>query len=80
MPGVNCSVFGCSMCRRTKGIGIFRIPAEHVQKEWRQRWLSEITKTRVVDENFKKQIANNNVYACEKHFHKEFVSILSILL
>ena len=26
MPGVNCSVLGCGSCRRSKGIGIFKLP------------------------------------------------------
>ena len=26
MLGVNCSVYGCGSCRRTKGIGIFKVP------------------------------------------------------
>ena len=26
MPGVNCSVFGCGSCRRTKGMGIWKLP------------------------------------------------------
>ena len=25
MPGVNCAVIGCGSCRRTKGIGIFKL-------------------------------------------------------
>ena len=26
MPGCNRAVFGCGTCRRTKGIGIFKLP------------------------------------------------------
>ena len=26
MPGVNCSVLDCGSCRRSKGIGIFKLP------------------------------------------------------
>ena len=27
MPGVNCAIVGCGTSRRTKGIGIFKLPA-----------------------------------------------------
>ena len=49
MPGDNCSVFGCGSCRRTKGIGIWKLPSARnaEYKKWREEWLSAITKTRV---------------------------------
>ena len=48
MPGVNCAIVGCGTSRRTKGIGIFKLPAAKngEYKRWREEWLSEITKTR----------------------------------
>lgn len=75
MPGTNCSVIGCGSCRRTKGIGIFKLPAVNVDKDWRDRWLSEITKTRTVDKSFKEQIEKDHVYTCEKHFHTDDIEI-----
>ena len=71
MPGVNCCVVNCGSSRRIKGLGIFQVPAEHVDKEWRQRWLSELTRTRTVDADFRRQISKNNVHTCEKHFRNE---------
>jgi hypothetical protein len=70
MPGDNCSVFGCGTCRRTKGIGIWKLPAPRnaEYKKWRQDWLNEITKTRIVDKDFQKQIENDKVFTCENHF------------
>ena len=41
--GINCSALGCGSGRRMKGIGIFQIPDPKVHKDWRKRWLSEIT-------------------------------------
>ena len=32
MPGVNCAVFECGPCRRTKGIGIFKLPSAKDEK------------------------------------------------
>ena len=73
MPGDNCSVFGCGTSRRTKGVGIWKLTntkdVDH--KKWRQDWLREITKTREVDCDFKRQEENDNVFTCEKHFHPE---------
>ena len=55
MPGVNCAVVGCGTSRRTKGIGIFKLPAakNDKYKRWREERLSEITKTRVIDKAFR---------------------------
>ena len=52
----DCCIVGRSSSRRIKGIGIFKLPAEKVNKGWREAWLNEITKTRVVDKIFKEQL------------------------
>lgn len=77
MPGENCAVLGCGTCRRTKGIGIWKLPAARnpEYKTWRENWLSEITKTRVIDTNFRQMINNDRVYTCEKHFKPEDIEI-----
>lgn len=58
MPGVNCAVFGCGSCRRTKGIGIFKLPLakDENHKRWRNEWLGVLKKTREMDKDFKRQI------------------------
>ena len=80
MPGANCSIFGCGTNRRHTGVGIFRIPSGNDQerskrqersKAIRDEWIKVITKDRVVDANFRKQIESGNVYVCERHFKKE---------
>ena len=75
MPGENCCVVGCGTNRRTKGIGIFKLPSEKLYKEWRKCWLNELTKSRVVDQSFKNQIQKDKVYTCEKHFHQNDIEI-----
>ena len=62
MPGDNCSVFGCGSCRRTNGIRMWKLPApkNEAHQRWRENWLNELTKSRVVDAEFKKQIENDN--------------------
>ena len=64
-------------CRRTKGIGIFKLHAEKDEKYKirRENWLSELTKTRVLDADFKRQIQNDTVYTCKKHFRPEDIEI-----
>ena len=55
MPGENCAVWGCGSCRRTKGIGIWKLPSakNEAHMKWRDDWLNEITKTRVIDQDFR---------------------------
>ena len=53
MPGDNCAVVGCGSCRRSKGIGIWKLPAPRNEeyKKWRADWLNELTKSRKVDDD-----------------------------
>ena len=46
MPSDNCAVLGCGSCRRTKGLGIWKLPApkDEASKKWRQDWLCQITR------------------------------------
>ena len=78
MPGENCAVVGCGSCRRTKNIGIWKLPSgkkNDKYKKWRDKWLNEITKSRVVDKAFKDLIQKDRVYTCEKHFDPEDIEI-----
>lgn len=75
MPGENCSVVGCGSCRSTKGLGIFKLPSEKSNKEWRERWLGELKKTRTLDSHFRSLIEKDHVYTCEKHFREEDIEI-----
>ena len=80
MPGVNCAIVCCGTSCRTKGIGIFKSPAakNDKYKKLREEWVSEITKTRVIDKAFREKILNDTVYTCEKHFKAEDIELLSI--
>jgi len=77
MPGDNCAVFGCGTSRKTKGIGIWKLPLakDEAHKKWREAWLGEITKTRVMDPIFRERIKKDRVYTCEKHFKQEDIEI-----
>ena len=74
MPGENCCIVGCGSSRRTKSLGIFKLPAESVNPEWRKKWLNEITKTREMDTNFKAQLKRDSIYTCERHFLPECIN------
>ena len=72
MPGANCSLATCGTSRRTKGIGIFKLPApvDDFHAEWRAKILSKITKDRVIDASFRNQIQKDKVHIFEKHFEE----------
>ena len=79
MMGDNCAVVNCGTNRRTKGIGIFKLPSKKLRPEWRKEWLNQITKTRAVDAHFKNKIENDTVYTCERHFAEKDVEICKYL-
>ena len=79
MPGANCPIFGCGVSRKPKyqGIGIFKIPpsAEKNNQSWRKALLHVLTRDRVVDASFRKQIEEGSVLICERHFTPEDIEI-----
>ena len=78
MPGANCSIVHCATSRRTKGIGIFRLPSEksaagandEAHQKWRDLFLGAILSGREKDASFTEQIKKGNVFVCEKHFNE----------
>ena len=77
MPGVNCAIVSFGTSRRTKRIGIFKLRAakNDKQKSWREEWLSEITKTRVID----KGVQNDIIVLNDTVIHVKNISKLKIL-
>ena len=75
IPGDNCCIVGCGVNRRSKSVGILKLPSEEVNKEWRLKWLNEITKSRVDDESFTDQLHRDRAYICEKHFKLDDIDI-----
>ena len=53
MPGDNCSIYGCTVLRRSKykGIAIFKVPAPKTEfeKSWKDKLVDVITKGREID-------------------------------
>lgn len=75
MPGANCSIFGCSTSRRHSGISIFALPKgeDDLSRETREQWAKQITRSRVVDAELKRQIDECKLHVCEKHFEEKFI-------
>ena len=79
MPEANCPICRCGVSRKLKyqGIGIFKIPrySEKNKESWRKASLHVVTRDRVVDASFRKQIEEGSVYVCERHFTPEDIEI-----
>ena len=77
MPGVNCAIVSFGTSRRTKRIGIFKLRTakNDKQKSWKEEWLSEITKTRVIDKGVQNDISVLN----DTVIHVKNISKLKIL-
>ena len=60
MPGTNCSIFGFTKLRTTKGLAIFGIPKKKmmngIEIDWRKKLLKIITKEREIDADLRGQI------------------------
>ena len=80
MPGVNCAVFGGGPCRRTKGIGIFKLPSakDEKHKRWREEWLDELKITRELDEDFRRQINQEKVSRAKSIFTSKILKYVSV--
>lgn len=83
MPGANCSIVGCPVSRKPmyQGISIFKVPSatERSKETWRNELLNVLTRDRVVDGNFRRQIQEGNLYTCERHFKPEDIEIRKCL-
>eukprot|EP00795_Rhopilema_esculentum_P009853 gene9853-18438_t len=82
MPGENCCMNGCGVSRRKAAnnpdgkIGLFKILAakDEKSKQWRKELLNIITKYRKQDKSFKRQLANDTLHICKKHFVPEDIT------
>ena len=75
IPGVNCSILGCHVSRRTKyeGLSIFKVPSGDSEFEttWRNKLIVIVTRDRVIDTKLKEQINNRNIYICQQHYRTD---------
>ena len=60
MPGDNCSIFGCTVSRRSKykGKAIFKVPVPKTEfeKSWKVKLIPVITKDREIDVTLRERI------------------------
>ena len=75
MPGANCSIFGCTKSRTTKGLAIFGIPKKDDEwhRDWREKLVNIITKDREIDADLRGQIERKSLHICELHFTEDQV-------
>ena len=75
MPGANCSIFGCTKSRTTKGLTIFGIPKKNDEwhRDWREKLVNIITKDREIDADLRGQIERKSLHICERHFAEDQV-------
>ena len=75
MPGDNCSLYGCTVSRRSKhkGIAIFKIPTGDTdfEKKWREKLISIITKDRVIDAALRERINCRKLFICQRHYRED---------
>ena len=75
MPGSNCSIFGCTVSRRTPGLAIFGIPRgnDEYSSTWRAKLVNIITRDRHVDQDLRLQIEKRNLHICQRHYSEELL-------
>ena len=75
MSGVNCSIMGCHVSRRSKykGLSIFKVPSGDSEFEttWRNKLIAVVTRDRVIDSKLKEQINKNRIYICQQHYRTD---------
>ena len=67
MPSENCCIVYCSASKRDSERSFFKLQSKHLYPEWRQQWIDIITRTRVLDEDFKGQIERDTFHVCDRH-------------
>ena len=85
MPGLNCCIPGCTNYQKKGGKSIFKIvkATDDWSQDWRSKIVSIVSKYRVLDSDFKRQLDGNNVAICEDHYedecllHRKFYTLLS---
>ena len=72
MPGANCSIFGSTTSRYTKGLAVLKVPGgdDEYNKSWREKLVNIVTKDRVVTPGLREQIQKQTIHICERHFEE----------
>ena len=75
MPRANCSIFGCTKSRTSKGLAILGIPKKDDEwhRDWREKQANIATKDREIDADLRGQIERKSLDICELHFTEDQV-------
>ena len=73
IPGDNCSILSCSTSRATPGVALFGMLKndDEYNVNWGKSIVDMITKIRVVDASFNRQIEKKSLHFCKKHYPEE---------
>lgn len=77
MPGANCSIYGCSTSRKSKGISIFKVPSsgnDEYNTQCREKIVNIITKSREIDAGLRRKIEARTLHTCELHYPEEVLN------
>ena len=77
MSGDICSIFGCTVSRRSKykGKAIFKVPAPKTEfeKSWKDKLVTVITKDREINAALRERIKSGRLFICERHFSEDHI-------
>ena len=75
MPGDNCSIYVCTVSRRSKykGIVIFRVPAPKTEfeKSWKDKLVAAVVITKEIDVPLRERIKSGRLFICQRHFTED---------
>ena len=75
MPGENCSIYSCTVSRRSKykGIALFKVPSGDTEfdKCWRDQLVNIIIKDREIDAALRDRIWPKILFICQRHFRED---------
>ena len=80
MLGLNCSIQGCHVSRRSKyrGVRIFKVPSggSEFKTAWRNKLIDVVvTKDCVIDSSLREQINKRTIRICQQHFRPDQYNI-----
>ena len=63
-----------------RGHGFFKLPSvsKTHHEEWRTNWLAAIEKVRELDDEFHRQIREDTIRTCQRHFHAREIEICKL--
>ena len=75
MPGENCSIYSCTVSRRSKykGIALFKVPSGDTEfdKRWRDQLVNIIIKDREINAALRERIWSKRLFICQRHIRED---------